>query len=104
MVESLHPVAHALVGKGRCVAKKSGDHRRGMQIAVRDVAHVKGEEGSMDSGPCASDNQGQNPPGSQGPNWLGQGIQSQKQSHVDRPFAGRKSTDRMSIAPSGREG
>lgn len=104
MVESSRPVARALVGKGRCVAKKSGDHRRGMQIAVRDVAHVKGEEGSMDSGPCASDNQGQNPPGSQGPNWLGQGIQSQKQSHVDRPFAGRKSTDRMSIAPSGREG
>ena len=99
MVESSRPVARALVGKGRCVAKKSGDHRRGMQIAVRDVAHVKGEEGSMDSGPCASDNQGQNPPGSQGPNWLGQGIQTQKQSYVDRPIARRKRTYRMSIAP-----
>lgn len=92
-------MARASVGKGRCVAKKSGDHRRGMRIAVRDVAHVKGEEGSMDSGPCASDNQGQNPPGSQEPNWLGQGIQSRKQSHVDHPIAGRKSTYRMSIAP-----
>ena len=91
MEASWRPVAHALVGKGRCVAKRSGDCRRDTQIAVKDVAHAKGEEGgSMGSGPCASDNQGQSPPGSQGPSWLGQDIQSQKQSHVDHPIAGRK--------------